>query len=43
VEINPDPKNYVAIDVRDFWNIVGRVGRAGKETEGQVIFYAYLI
>ena len=28
--------NY--IDCRDFWNIVGRAGRAGKETEGQIIF-----
>ena len=28
--------NY--IDVRDFWNIIGRAGRAGKETEGQIIF-----
>lgn len=28
--------NY--IDVRDFWNIVGRAGRAGIETEGQIIF-----
>jgi helicase len=26
------------IKVRDFWNIVGRAGRACKETEGQVIF-----
>lgn len=26
------------IDYRDFWNIVGRAGRAGKETEGQIIF-----
>lgn len=25
---------------RDFWNICGRAGRAGKETEGQVIFVA---
>jgi len=23
---------------RDFWNICGRAGRAGKETEGQVVF-----
>lgn len=26
------------IKKRDFWNICGRAGRAGKETEGQVIF-----
>lgn len=26
------------ITKRDFWNICGRAGRAGKETEGQVIF-----
>jgi helicase len=23
---------------RDFWNLVGRAGRAGRETEGQVLF-----
>lgn len=28
----------IFISVRDFWNIVGRAGRAGKETEGQIIF-----
>lgn len=28
--------NYVS--KRDYWNICGRAGRAGKETEGQVIF-----
>ncbi|MDR3715868.1 MAG: DEAD/DEAH box helicase [Puia sp.] len=28
----------VPLTYRDFWNIVGRAGRAGKETEGQVIF-----
>lgn len=26
------------IDKRDFWNIVGRAGRAGKETEGMIVF-----
>jgi replicative superfamily II helicase len=26
------------IKYRDFWNIVGRAGRAGKETEGKIIF-----
>jgi superfamily II DNA/RNA helicase len=26
------------VSVRDFWNIIGRAGRAGKETEGQIIF-----
>ena len=26
------------INQRDFWNICGRAGRAGSETEGQVIF-----
>ena len=26
------------IKKRDFWNICGRAGRAGKETEGQIIF-----
>lgn len=26
------------VEVRDFWNIIGRAGRAGKETEGQIIF-----
>ncbi|HHD80791.1 MAG TPA: hypothetical protein ENK99_04210, partial [Campylobacterales bacterium] len=26
------------IQKRDFWNIIGRAGRAGKETEGQIIY-----
>lgn len=26
------------IPIRDFWNICGRAGRAGKETEGEIIF-----
>jgi replicative superfamily II helicase len=29
--------NNQTISKRDFWNIVGRGGRAGKETEGQII------
>jgi len=32
-----DNKNTY-IQYRDFWNIVGRAGRAGKETEGKIIF-----
>ena len=26
------------VSKRDFWNLVGRTGRAGKETEGKIIF-----
>lgn len=33
-----DTHEDISISVRDFWNIVGRAGRAGKETEGIVIF-----
>lgn len=32
-----DEKN-IYIQYRDFWNIIGRAGRAGKETEGKIIF-----
>lgn len=28
------------VSKRDFWNLVGRTGRAGKETEGKVLFIA---
>ena len=38
LDINPDPSNRLSVKVRDFWNIVGRAGRAGRETEGQIIF-----
>ncbi len=39
----PDPDNEnrmkrVSVKKRDFWNICGRAGRAGKETEGQIVF-----
>ena len=36
----PDNKKITTKQVkkRDFWNICGRAGRAGKETEGQIVF-----
>jgi helicase len=33
-----DGREGLQISYRDFWNIIGRAGRAGKETEGQIIF-----
>lgn len=33
-----DSRYDARVSIRDFWNIVGRAGRAGKETEGQIIF-----
>ncbi|PHN01118.1 DEAD/DEAH box helicase [Flavilitoribacter nigricans] len=35
-----NPKEDLKVEIRDFWNIIGRAGRAGKETEGQIIFLA---
>jgi helicase len=32
------PSGTVYVSVRDFWNIIGRAGRAGVETEGQIVF-----
>lgn len=34
--LNYDEEGYVS--KRDFWNLVGRTGRAGKETEGKILF-----
>jgi len=39
----PNPENKKEMKMskvkkRDFWNICGRAGRAGKETEGQIVF-----
>lgn len=34
----PDRVRIQHVSKRDFWNICGRAGRAGKETEGQVVF-----
>ncbi len=36
--LNADEYGTEYISVRDFWNLIGRAGRAGKETEGQIIF-----
>ncbi|MEK4157874.1 DEAD/DEAH box helicase [Paenibacillus sp. FSL E2-0230] len=38
LDINPNPQERISVKIRDFWNIVGRAGRAGRETEGQIIF-----
>lgn len=36
---NGDSTNHVSqVKKRDLWNICGRAGRAGKETEGQIVF-----
>jgi len=35
---NKEEKKSINISKRDFWNIVGRAGRASKETEGKIIF-----
>lgn len=32
--------NGLFLSKRDFWNLVGRTGRAGKETEGKILFIA---
>ena len=36
-----DPRVGKKVSIRDFWNIAGRAGRAGRETEGQIIFLAF--
>lgn len=38
LDIDLRKEKDIKISVRDFWNIIGRAGRAGKETEGQVVF-----
>lgn len=34
-------RKVLKVKKRDFWNICGRAGRAGRETEGQIIFVTY--
>jgi helicase len=38
--VNPPEQETrdIKVKMRDFWNICGRAGRAGKETEGQIVF-----
>jgi replicative superfamily II helicase len=36
-----DPRVRKKVSIKDFWNIAGRAGRAGRETEGQIIFLAF--
>ena len=38
IAFNQETNRQINIQYRDFWNIVGRAGRAGKETEGNIIF-----
>lgn len=38
LSINYVNNRMINISNRDFWNIIGRAGRAGKETEGKIIF-----
>lgn len=35
---NEGKMKEIPVKKRDFWNICGRAGRAGKETEGQIVF-----
>lgn len=41
LQIGYDNKNYkkILLDSPSFWNICGRAGRAGKESEGQILFF----
>lgn len=38
IDYDSEKKKPIYINKRDFWNIIGRAGRAGKETEGKIIF-----
>ncbi|GHO65547.1 hypothetical protein KSC_044390 [Ktedonobacter sp. SOSP1-52] len=36
--VEEEERKTKKVKKRDFWNICGRAGRAGKETEGQIVF-----
>ncbi|WP_299931794.1 hypothetical protein [uncultured Nocardioides sp.] len=36
-----EASEQISLTARDFWNIAGRVGRAGAETEGTVVFLSF--
>jgi superfamily II DNA/RNA helicase len=38
---DPDARRPIRLEAREYWNIAGRAGRAGEETEGTVIHLVF--